>query len=205
PKGMAAPVTYNNMESTPYAANRNTVSGGQLHQTVSGGRTGTVNTLRSYNFTYGYVEARIKVPSCSGCWPAFWMLGSTPAPAAQAWPPEIDIFEFFPNIPGGHPLFNSHWRNSSGAVVSLDSISPNGQRGPTTDMANYTGAFHTYGFAWTRDYVQGYIDGVPGQRYSGPMVPHQAMYLILTLQSAKGYTTPDGSAMHTDYVRVYKQ
>src|SRR3954447_23754127 len=53
PQGTAAPVTYNNMESTPYAANRNTVSGGQLHQTVSGGRTGTVNTLRSYNFTYG--------------------------------------------------------------------------------------------------------------------------------------------------------
>lgn len=204
PQGMASPSVYNSFEGMPYAPDRNSVSGGQLHQTIRGGRAGTVNTLRKFNFTYGYVEARIKVPDCNGCWPAFWMLGSNPAPAQMAWPPEIDIFEFFPNIPGGHPLFNSHWRDSSGVVVDLNSVSPGGHRPATTDMANYTGAFHTYGFLWTKDYIQGFIDGIAGVRYSGPMVPHVPMYLIHTLQQARGYVTPEGSTMHTDYVRVYQ-
>lgn len=41
----------------------------------------------------GYVEARIKIPSSQGIWPAFWMLGTN----GQAWPAcgEIDIMEAF--------------------------------------------------------------------------------------------------------------
>ncbi len=42
---------------------------------------------------YGYVEARIKIPSAKGIWPAFWMLGTN----GKVWPRcgEIDIMEAF--------------------------------------------------------------------------------------------------------------
>ena len=35
-----------------------------------------LNTSRTFTFTYGQVEARIKVTGTQGLWPAFWMLGA---------------------------------------------------------------------------------------------------------------------------------
>jgi beta-glucanase (GH16 family) len=49
--------------------------------------------LRSkWSFTYGYVEARMRVPKGRGLWPAFWL-----NPQDQIWPPEIDIVEIVNN------------------------------------------------------------------------------------------------------------
>ena len=51
-------------------------------------------------FQYGWLEARIKVPSGSGTWPAFWMLGAEfdaeSTDPAEQWPNvgEIDIMEY---------------------------------------------------------------------------------------------------------------
>lgn len=46
----------------------------------------------SGEWSFGHLEARMKLPSGQGIWPAFWMLPTDPA---QAWPTsgEIDIFE----------------------------------------------------------------------------------------------------------------
>src|SRR2546430_8320393 len=62
--------------------------------TTSGGVTysldytsGAVNTSGKLNFTYGYMEARIKMANVEGTWPAFWTL-------QNGWPPEIDVMEF---------------------------------------------------------------------------------------------------------------
>lgn len=35
-----------------------------------------INTKGKYETKYGYIEARIALPSMSGIWPAFWMLGA---------------------------------------------------------------------------------------------------------------------------------
>ena len=50
-----------------------------------------VNTQGKFAQTYGRFEARIKVPSGLGIWPAFWMMGDV----AVGWPAngEIDIME----------------------------------------------------------------------------------------------------------------
>lgn len=39
--------------------------------------SGTVNTRTKFEFTYGYVEGRFKMPPTLGTWPAFWTLNST--------------------------------------------------------------------------------------------------------------------------------
>ncbi len=36
-----------------------------------------LQTKDRFSFTYGRVESRIKVPSGTGLWPAFWMLSNT--------------------------------------------------------------------------------------------------------------------------------
>lgn len=40
---------------------------------------------------YGYFEIRCKIPHTPEMWPAFWLV------SRDAWPPEIDIFEFYTN------------------------------------------------------------------------------------------------------------
>jgi beta-glucanase (GH16 family) len=76
--------------------------------TTVAGRTypltsGTVSTEGRYALKDGdYVEARIFVPAGDGLWPAFW--ACTP----NAWPPEIDGFEFFNTANQSAPRFNYH-------------------------------------------------------------------------------------------------
>ena len=61
--------------------------------------SGRIRTQGKVDFTFGRVEARIKVPSGQGLWSAFWLLGSDPAVYGD-WPArgEIDILEKY--LPG---------------------------------------------------------------------------------------------------------
>ena len=54
--------------------------------------SGRLNTSGKASFKYGKMEARIKIPSVKGLWPAFWMLGQN---EPKGWPycGEIDILE----------------------------------------------------------------------------------------------------------------
>lgn len=53
-----------------------------------------MNTGATFQFTYGRVEARVKVPKGNGLWPAFWMMGGDFL-TGRPWPynGEIDIME----------------------------------------------------------------------------------------------------------------
>lgn len=52
--------------------------------------SGRLHTRKKFEFIYGTVSARMRMPSAVGLWPAFWMLG-----AVGPWPQcgEIDIME----------------------------------------------------------------------------------------------------------------
>ena len=58
-----------------------------------------IQTSGKVSFTYGKVEARMKLPSGQGIWPAFWSLGADIA--TNPWPAsgEIDIMEFIGKTP----------------------------------------------------------------------------------------------------------
>jgi beta-glucanase (GH16 family) len=47
-----------------------------------------------FTFTYGYVEARAKIPLGKGLWPSIWLW-----PANYKDPPEIDIMETVDDVP----------------------------------------------------------------------------------------------------------
>src|SRR5208282_3784690 len=68
-----------------------------------GGRNYTSARLQTHgkwSWTYGRIEARIKVPRGQGFWPAFWMLGTNID--SVGWPAcgEIDIMENLGREPG---------------------------------------------------------------------------------------------------------
>jgi beta-glucanase (GH16 family) len=116
-------------------------------------------------FRYGYFEARIKLPSGRGVFPAFWLNSDYDENGNLEWPPEIDIMEFAPNGVTEHP-------NMVHSSVKLGS--PNTQGGgwiyADTNFnktykfyrapADMTRDWHVYGLLWeTNDTVTAYLDG----------------------------------------------
>ena len=96
--------------------------------------SGRINTCGKFSFTYGHVEARIKVSGTQGLWPAFWMLGANfPPSAGPASAGEIDIMEHVGRVP--HQVFST-----------LHAPAYNGGGGfgsPYTITGDFAAAFHT--------------------------------------------------------------
>jgi beta-glucanase (GH16 family) len=180
--------------------------------------SGRIHSSGKAEFTYGRIEARIKMPDAEGVWPAFWMLGN------GQWPDtgEIDIMEYVgekdwtgvalhgPGYSGETPLVNKFVFDKG------------------TDATDW----HVYAIEWTRDAVLFEVDGRLTYRATRPMVEHYGAWrfdhdkhLILnfalggaypfktsgiaapysgvpqaTVDKIKGGTV----AMYVDWVRVYE-
>ena len=172
---------------------------------------GTVYSIRmntSKSWTYGYFEARLKLPKGKGSWPAFWMLPKN----FVSWPldGEIDIMEEI----GAEP-------NLVSATIHCDAYNStkNTQKMSRKYVNNAEGSFHVYAMEWTATYIKAYIDGVlyftfnndgAGNKSTWPYnVP---FYLKLNLAwggNWGGYLGIDESALpltyEIDYVRVFQK
>lgn len=173
---------------------------------------GKVYSARLYGnvrngWTYGYVEAKIKLPKGKGTWPAFWMMPVK----FTAWPDdgEIDIMEEVgtrPNYVSSslHALGHYHANNTQ--------ITKERYLEGAEDEA------HVYAMEWTSQYIQTYVDGEPLLRYDNDGTgkrnwPYNApFYVILNLAwggSWGGMNGVDESAlpctMEVDYVRVFQK
>lgn len=182
----------------------NTVSGGYLEQqfleksvTCNGNSrqyTGSMmNTMGKHEFTYGYFETRMQIPTDANAkpynWMTFWLNGAN-------WPDdgEIDVTE----QANGTILFNSHYGDGTGAAY---------QNGPVDVTGDYS-RWHTYGVDWEPTYIKYYYDG----NLIGTFTQHittAPMYLLLTYGAgANEVGTPylsAGQTVNVDYVRVWQQ
>lgn len=158
--------------------------------------SGAVNTHHKYNFTYGYFEARLKMPSGKGMWPAWWML-------KDGWPPEIDMLEILCSKPDMLHV-NYHYGPAWNQEKSHEQVLALG--------FDASEDFHTYGFEWTPTYMKYYVDGVQvGHAFTDKSAISQAtgMYMILNLAIDGWDGTPDASTKwpalyQCDYVRVWQ-
>ncbi len=168
-----------------------------------------LKTQGKASWTYGRIEARIKLPRGQGIWPAFWMLG-TNIPTAP-WPKcgEIDIMENIGKEPGivhgtVHGPGYAGGAQGMGGSYSL----PGG--------GVFADDFHVYAVEWTTNQIKWFVDG--SQYFSvtsaslpsgGKWVFTQPQFILLNLAVGgnwPGY--PDGTTvlpqrMTVDYVRVY--
>jgi len=99
-------------------------------------------------WTYGYFEARLKLPTGKGTWPAFWMLPEN----FNTWPDdgEIDIMEEVGYEPG--MIHGSIHCKSYNHVIGT-------QKTATTLIPDAEQTFHVYAMEWTPEYIKNYVDG----------------------------------------------
>ncbi len=167
-------------------------------------------------FQYGRFEARIKMPSAKGIWPAFWTLGrgyygkdvtyNPPIPWAKCG--EIDIIEYF--NANNYYIAQPIWDLGNGVVHGTSS------RYEGIDFTQY----HVYAMEWTRDYIQFFCDGVAiGDKYDITNLIHQdgnnyfqyPHYMLLCIQVGGTYgdvidgVTPNENKMYVDWVRILEE
>ncbi len=211
----------NNELETYTSSTANAFQDGQGHLVIqalsaNGGYTSArLKTQSTFSFTYGKVEARIKMPYAQGIWPAFWMLGSNIT--TVSWPKcgEIDIMENF-GVTANDAAINHgtiHGPNYSGAGVGANYTLPGG--------AKLADDFHIYGVAWGPGSVEFLVDGVSYFKATTASLPsggtwvfdNNPMFLLLNMAvggspAPVGYpnaTTTFPQQMLVDYVRVYQQ
>jgi len=152
--------------------------------------SGAIETYNKFTQAYGYIEARVKMATGPGTWPAFWLLpdrGAAVTPldhrvgigtrgGTVAMGNEIDIFEYMATWKDpGTGLSQSHsgyfWDYSGGSSGTYTMV--NQLVSPDTQ-------FHTYGLAWSPGKLVYYIDGNPvATKYGRTTVATCPEYLIL--------------------------
>jgi beta-glucanase (GH16 family) len=176
-----------------------------------------LKTQGKWSWTYGRIEARIKIPRGQGIWPAFWTLGDNIN--SVSWPTcgEIDILE---NIGNSNNLNITYGTIHGPVIGSGDYKGGAGVQGKYAlpGRAVLADDFHVYAVQWTTNQIQWFVDtnlyftATPASLPSGgTWVFTQPQFL--TLNVAVGGTwpgNPDGTTvfpqqMLVDYVRVYQQ
>lgn len=200
---------WGNGEAQHYtnSANNVIVQGGNLKITAKAenfsGSNYTSARLKSENkfeFTYGKVEVRAKLPEGGGTWPAIWMLGQNYA--TNTWPAcgEIDIMEHKGNEQ--NKIYGTlHYPGNSGG---------NGNSNSTTITGAST-QFHVYKAIWSPTSVKLYVDDVLFHTVAnnGTLPFNADFFLILNVAMGGtfgGAISPSfvQSSMEIDYVRVYQ-
>lgn len=158
---------------------------------------------------YGIIEARIKIPTGKGIWPAFWMLGENILQAG--WPQcgEIDIMENVGNKPlEVHGTLHGPGYSGGDGLTSTY-ILPNNQP--------FSNDFHVYCADWTTNSITFSVDGnqystkTSADTRGNRWVFDHNFFILLNLAVGGGWPgPPDAStvfpqSMIVDYVRVYSK
>ncbi len=119
--------------------------------------SGRLNTSGKVETTYGRIEARIKLPTGKGMWPAFWMLGDNYS--TVGWPAcgEIDIMELAgsdPNKVNG----SLHAPGYSGVGALTGSY--------VLDSGTFGDDFHVFAVEWAPDGIRWLVDEVPYEAHT---------------------------------------
>lgn len=169
--------------------------------------SGRIKTQDKFNFKYGKVEMRAKLPYGQGIWPAFWMLGDNIS--SVSWPDcgEVDIMEYVGQTPTKvYGTIHGPGYNGAGGLGAWHEY-----------PAGFSDSFHTYAIEWEPNVIRWYFDGQLFQtRTIDDLNGRQWVFdhnFFLLLNCAVGGAwpgSPDASTVFPqkyciDYVRVYQR
>ncbi|TDU40306.1 glycosyl hydrolase family 16 [Gelidibacter sediminis] len=167
----------------------------------NGGFTSSkIKTENLFEFTYGRVEVRAKLPTGGGTWPAIWMLGADYD--TVGWPAsgEIDIMEHVGNDQNTIHSTLHFPGNSGGAGVTQ-----------STTVSTASTEFHIYSAEWTPEFIKFLVDGEVYHTFPNTSdTPfNKDFFLILNLAMGGNFGGAIDSnfteaALEIDYVKVYQ-
>lgn len=198
---------WGNNELQYYTADNVTVADGNLLITskaedINGFdySSARITTEDNFEFMYGRVDVRAKLPEGEGTWPAAWLLGANFDEVGWPETGEIDIMEHIGNDPGVvHGTL--HYPGRSGGNAN----------GGTVTVSDATSEFHVYSVEWSPERIVFLVDGEPYHTFvNTPDSPfNKKFFLILNLAMGGnfgGAVDPDfdEATYVVDYVRVYQ-
>lgn len=144
-----------------------------------------------FAFTYGTVEARLRVPAGKGLWSALWML-----PAFGDNRPEVDIVEALgDNTRQSHHFL--HTRNRDSKTFK--------HTGEGADLAD---GWHIYRLEWLPGALRWYLDGKLIFTVKGDEVPDEPMYVMANLAvggrwpGSPNSSTQFPATLSVDYIEI---
>lgn len=167
-----------------------------------------IKTKGKFEFKYGKIEMKAKLPQGMGIWPAFWMLGTDID--SVNWPNcgEIDIMEFIGREPGiihgtlHGPEYHGDWGISKKITAEED----------LHDI------YHTYSVEWDEASIKWYFDDVLYHQLEKEKFPttytwvyDKEFFILINLAvGGKWPRNPDETtefpqSYSIDYVRVYQK
>ena len=177
----------------------------------------SINTRGKFDFLYGRLEVRAKIPTASGAWPAIWLLGQ-----GVDWPScgEIDLMEYYRIDQVPHILANAAWGGEVPNVAIWNSA-----RIPFTCFTDrdpaWADKFHVWRLDWDERSMRFFLDDellneIPmSQMINGSLGGHtnpftKPQYILLNLAIGGihgGQPDPKAFPMRyeVDYVRVYQK
>lgn len=189
--------------------------------------SGVISTHRKFSRRYGYFEARMKIPSADGTFPAFWLFHETRRSEGETQRTEIDVMENLGHAPWY--IYNSfhYFKNATeyyGGDANFVKPLPSGQVYTGVD---YSEDFHTYAVKWEPGKITWYIDDEQVSEVYSEEADFEDLYLQINLAMGgkwANYPTNAGGmgrrsserfpneddlanfqdpALEIDYVRVY--
>lgn len=157
---------------------------------------------RGWTQLYGYFEARMKLPTARGLWPAFWMMPDRGVDrgtkyqrtATEKGAMELDIMEQLAEWGPGRYNIAVHWDGYG-----------KDHKAWGTDRVMYLptpGEWHNIGALWEPGKITWYCDGLKKAEYSGPGVGKEPMFFIINLQMGHWATKDVDLSKLPDYFEI---
>lgn len=185
-----------------------------------------INTQDKYEFLYGRIEMKAKLPNWEGMWPAFWMLGANFDTVGWPFCGELDILEHgdyvksstinYPGLISSAVHYGPSDHDSQYASIPntfyFDTGQENFVRAETTIEKPFED-FHTYSLHWSPEKLEFFVDEeiyfeFPLAAQSSPFDKPFFMLINLAVGGhwTDGYIAPNftNATYEIDYVRVYQ-
>jgi beta-glucanase (GH16 family) len=150
-----------------------------------------------FAFTYGTLEARVRVPAGAGLWAALWLL-----PADKQSRPEIDLLEVLGENPS-ELLMHVHPENRDDNSLGSSYVTRSGR--------SFADGWRDVRLEWEPGHLRYFVDEQQVWEVTGDQVPDEPMYVVANLAVGGEYPGPPDddtvfpASYGIDYIRVQER